>query len=246
MEDKAALAKFVTEEYIMIAEIWRSHISHFRRVALTFFPFLPYGSLLKRATLFEIAVLKYPLCNTDRSRLAQAVAQFCDGERPARVSLRIHGSAVPKASQNASPEPATQSHMWGPIHLPPPHIHPPIDGSVLLAFPPLIERFCPGGGDTMDPVGPSPLTIHVDLLKKLVGPWLAMSYKLKMDPDADSKLGWVLEMWGYSVSSTCLGVKHLVDPEFQFEGGSIGSHERMMEMFKIFHYTWYCIYFMPL
>mmetsp|Transcript_25055 Transcript_25055/g.63575 ORF Transcript_25055/g.63575 Transcript_25055/m.63575 type:complete len:832 (-) Transcript_25055:131-2626(-) len=103
---------------------------------------------------------------------------------------------------------------------------------------PLIERFCPGGGDTMDPVGPSPLTIHVDLLKKLVGPWLAMSYKLKMDPDADSKLGWVLEMWGYSVSSTCLGVKHLVDPEFQFEGGSIGSHERMMEMFKIFHYTY--------
>ncbi|KAG8461243.1 hypothetical protein KFE25_002432 [Diacronema lutheri] len=103
---------------------------------------------------------------------------------------------------------------------------------------PLVERFCAGASKTMDPVGPSPLVIHIEQLRALVGPWLAMSHRLKMDADADQQLGWVLEMWGYAIAAACAGVKHTVSAEFQFEGGSIGSHERRMEVFRIFHYTY--------
>lgn len=102
---------------------------------------------------------------------------------------------------------------------------------------PLIERFCKGGAARMDPVGPSPLIIHVRQLRALVGPWLDMSHRLKTDADADAQLGWVLEMWGYSIAAACADVRHLVSAEVQFEGGSIGSHERPMAAFKIFHYT---------
>jgi hypothetical protein len=56
---------------------------------------------------------------------------------------------------------------------------------------PLIERFCAGGSRTMDPVGPSPLIIHRELLAKLVGPWLAMSHKLKVTrPCCDAMCVW--------------------------------------------------------
>jgi hypothetical protein len=44
----------------------------------------------------------------------------------------------------------------------------------------LIERFCVGGSKTMDPVGPSPLIVHVEQLKRIVGPWLEMSHRLKV------------------------------------------------------------------
>ena len=35
------------------------------------------------------------------------------------------------------------------------------------------------------------------------------------DPDANREFGWVLEMWGYTLGALSLGIRHVVDPDFQ-------------------------------
>ena len=50
-------------------------------------------------------------------------------------------------------------------------------------------------GDRVQQVGPSPILIHVDALRRLAKPWYDLSFALKVDPAADAEFGWMLEMW---------------------------------------------------
>ena len=45
--------------------------------------------------------------------------------------------------------------------------------------------------------------------------WLDYSLALKLNKDADTRFGWVLEMWGYSIAAASLGIKHDVLRNFQ-------------------------------
>ena len=58
--------------------------------------------------------------------------------------------------------------------------------------------------DEVDPCGPSPILIHLPQLRKLTPEWLALSFKLKRDEEADKVFGWVLEMWGYTIAASRL------------------------------------------
>ena len=49
---------------------------------------------------------------------------------------------------------------------------------------------------------------------------LNLSLALKLDPVADRRFGWVLEMWGYSIAAAKLRVLHDVLSHFQVEGGA--------------------------
>ena len=69
--------------------------------------------------------------------------------------------------------------------------------------------------DVVDPCGPSPVLIHLDQLRKLTPEWLKLSFDLKRDAEADKVFGWVLEMWGYTLAATRLGIRHTVWKEFQ-------------------------------
>ena len=104
-----------------------------------------------------------------------------------------------------------------------------------------------------DPVGPSPVIIHVDQLRRIVQPWYDFTLKIMKDPEAVHALGWVREMWGYCIAAAHLGIKHNVLDAFQFEGGSIGNRERRLAWpvpptpvgpnrvdmpYYVFHYTY--------
>ena len=52
-------------------------------------------------------------------------------------------------------------------------------------------------------IGPSPVVVHKNDLESIAREWKDLSEKLKVNPEADSKLGWVIEMW---VSSLYLPV----------------------------------------
>mmetsp|Transcript_38662 Transcript_38662/g.101990 ORF Transcript_38662/g.101990 Transcript_38662/m.101990 type:complete len:201 (-) Transcript_38662:187-789(-) len=87
----------------------------------------------------------------------------------------------------------------------------------------------------VDPVGPSPVIIHKDLLARLVDPWWELCLELKRDPEANRAFGWVLEMWGWALSAAKAGVRHLVVPELQAEPGGVGIAP--IDRYYLYHYT---------
>ena len=100
---------------------------------------------------------------------------------------------------------------------------------------PVVARFV-DDPEAVDPCGPSPVLIHVDLLRRLTPEWLKLSFELKRDAEANKIFGWVLEMWGYTMASHRLGIKHLVWPNFQTEPSALW-HTNLDGKPHIYHYT---------
>jgi hypothetical protein len=89
----------------------------------------------------------------------------------------------------------------------------------------------------IQPVGPSPLIIRKDELARVTPLWLNLSLALKLDPAADARFGWVLEMWGYSIAAAAVGIRHTLIRSFQLEPGG-GSAALPLGDGYIFHYTY--------
>ena len=109
---------------------------------------------------------------------------------------------------------------------------------------PIVQRFV-DDPDTVDPCGPSPVIISVDLLRRLTPEWLRLSFELKRDAEANRIFGWVLEMWGctlptsspllplvprvrwvlemwgYTLAANKLGVRHYVWQSLQTEPSAL-------------------------
>eukprot|EP00966_Prymnesium_polylepis_P060483 1403361-Prymnesium_polylepis.1 len=117
----------------------------------------------------------------------------------------------------------------------------------------IVDKFVAGLGGKTDPIGPSPVIIHVDQLKQVTQPWYDFTIKIMNDNEAVQALGWVREMWGYCIAAANLSIKHRVLEAFQFEGGSIGNRERRLAWpvaptpviperddmpYYLFHYTY--------
>ena len=103
-----------------------------------------------------------------------------------------------------------------------------------------IDLVAPGTSwRSVQPVGPSPLIVKKSDLARLTPRWLDFSLKLKVDPGADKRFGWVLEMWGYSIAAASLGLQHDVLHTFQVEGGAgISADAAKSRGVYIFHYTY--------
>lgn len=106
----------------------------------------------------------------------------------------------------------------------------------------IIQKYWPEGKSSgLDPVGPSPLLIHLDQLRALTPRWLNFSYGLRSSDEAERVMqGWVQEMWGYSIAAASLGIKHKLVRNFQVEFGSLNRNvpEDFYRQAYIFHYTY--------
>ena len=100
---------------------------------------------------------------------------------------------------------------------------------------PIVQRFV-DDPDVVDPCGPSPVLIHLPLLRKLTPEWLDLSFVLKRDAEADKVFGWVLEMWGYTLAATRLGIRHYVWNSLQAEPSALW-HSDLDGDPHIYHYT---------
>mmetsp|Transcript_45882 Transcript_45882/g.153100 ORF Transcript_45882/g.153100 Transcript_45882/m.153100 type:complete len:227 (+) Transcript_45882:1003-1683(+) len=101
----------------------------------------------------------------------------------------------------------------------------------------VVRRYYQGDHRDVQPVGPSPAIMHVDTLKRLAPLWLDLSVRLKRDREADAALGWVLEMWGYSIACAALGVKNYVWQQLQIEPSASWRQNLTAEDPYIYHYT---------
>ena len=84
---------------------------------------------------------------------------------------------------------------------------------------PTIRKYWPEGSHKdLDPVGPSPLLIHLDQLRQLQPKWMEFSLGLRSSSEAEAVMqGWVQEMWGYSIAAASFGIKHRLVTELQIE-----------------------------
>ena len=87
----------------------------------------------------------------------------------------------------------------------------------------IIKKYWPeGDASGLQPVGPSPVIVHVDTLRKLTPRWLEFSLGLRSNGDAERVMqGWVQEMWGYSIACGSLGIRHRLVNNFQVEHGAL-------------------------
>ena len=107
----------------------------------------------------------------------------------------------------------------------------------------IIKRYWPEGSyKDVQPVGPSPVLIHREQLRKIYRKWLDFSLGLRSNGDAEKVIqGWVQEMWGYSIAAASVGVKHRLVEEFQVEPGALSTADQLKDFGKrhyIFHYTY--------
>mmetsp|Transcript_5600 Transcript_5600/g.16286 ORF Transcript_5600/g.16286 Transcript_5600/m.16286 type:complete len:444 (-) Transcript_5600:111-1442(-) len=108
----------------------------------------------------------------------------------------------------------------------------------------VVEKYWPGGSyKSVQPVGPSPLLIHLDQLRRVYQKWLDFSLGLRSNSEAERVIqGWVQEMWGYSIAAASQGIVHRLVEEFQVEPGALSTEAQLAEFaagrFYIFHYTY--------
>ena len=106
----------------------------------------------------------------------------------------------------------------------------------------IIKKYWPeGDASGLQPVGPSPVIVHVDTLRKLTPRWLEFSLGLRSNGDAERVMqGWVQEMWGYSIACGSLGIRHRLVNNFQVEHGALARHiaDDFHTKAYIFHYTY--------
>ena len=107
----------------------------------------------------------------------------------------------------------------------------------------VIKKYWPEGEySAVQPIGPSPVLIHLDQLKTLYQKWLDFSMDLRSNGAAEAVIqGWVQEMWGYSIAAASLGIKHKLIRDFQVEPGALSTPEQLRDFssrYYIFHYTY--------
>eukprot|EP00270_Netrium_digitus_P010068 TRINITY_DN3092_c0_g1_i1.p1 TRINITY_DN3092_c0_g1~~TRINITY_DN3092_c0_g1_i1.p1 ORF type:complete len:413 (+),score=86.17 TRINITY_DN3092_c0_g1_i1:123-1361(+) len=89
---------------------------------------------------------------------------------------------------------------------------------------------------SVDPVGNSPVIIKKADLLQLAPLWKNISLELKADPEADKEWGWVLEMYGYAITSAILGIRYILRKDFMIQppyDTEIGDN-------YMIHYTYGC------
>ena len=109
----------------------------------------------------------------------------------------------------------------------------------------IIKKAWPAGGMDgfrhVQSIGPSPVVIHRDDLEKIAKPWEETAVALKTDSEADGRLGWVIEMWGYAIAAAKVGLIHQEFKDFQVEPGALSSTPQLRGFpgrYWIFHYTY--------
>ena len=111
-----------------------------------------------------------------------------------------------------------------------------------LPLPHLPHRYWPeGDSEKLQPVGPSPLLIHIEQLEKLAPRWMEFSLGLRSNSDAERVMqGWVQEMWGYSIAAASVGVRHTLVRDMQVEASSLTPSvaRNFASKAYIFHYTY--------
>ena len=109
-------------------------------------------------------------------------------------------------------------------------------------FLPMVQTVCPSikSLSKVQPIGPSPAIIHKDMLKRIIPEWYRISIELKTHRAGyGDQLGWILEMYAFSISCACLGIEFKLLPKFQIEpvaqtqctAADLKSH-------SIFHFTY--------
>ena len=86
--------------------------------------------------------------------------------------------------------------------------------------------------------GPAPTLIHLDSLNRLIDDYIVITEEIEKDEDAKKKLGWVREMYAYSIAAATSDVKHIVEEPRQTMLISQPPADDDLYEASMYHYTW--------
>ena len=86
--------------------------------------------------------------------------------------------------------------------------------------------------------GPAPTLIYLDSLNRLIDDYIVITEEIEKDEDAKKKLGWVREMYAYSIAAATSNVKHIVEePRKTMLISQPPADDDLYEA-SMYHYTW--------
>ena len=96
-----------------------------------------------------------------------------------------------------------------------------------------------GGDQKLIPcTGPAPVLISRDDLVKLAPHWEEYTEHIETHPDAKERLGWVREMYAYSIAAAAVGVEHDVQEPRSTVLIAQPPADDGLGKASMFHYTW--------
>ena len=114
------------------------------------------------------------------------------------------------------------------------------------SLPPVMERLMQKLNDPKKIVdtkkilasGPAPTLIYLDSLNRLIDDYIVITEEIEKDEDAKKKLGWVREMYAYSIAAATSNVKHIVEePRKTMLISQPPADDDLYEA-SMYHYTW--------
>lgn len=103
--------------------------------------------------------------------------------------------------------------------------------------PRIVAKWYKGPREHVQPTGPSPALLHKKMLELVTNDWYELSVELKRDRETDACFGWVLEMWGWTITCARHGITHEVWQQFQIEPSATWRQNVSGEDPYIYHYT---------
>jgi hypothetical protein len=95
----------------------------------------------------------------------------------------------------------------------------------------VIKRHCKRNPEKVQPIG-FPLIIHEENLRAITDRWYILTEEMRGDKFTRKDVGWVCEMWGFSVAAAECGVEFKVERRCSF------SNEALNPSHSLIHYTY--------
>jgi len=105
-------------------------------------------------------------------------------------------------------------------------------------IPQIMKVYYSGDVDDIPCTGPAPVLLRTDLLRRIVPTWVWVTEGIETTDNHRNKLGWVREMYAYSLAAAITKVPHIVEPRYQSVLIAQPPADDYLGKAAMYHYTW--------
>jgi len=107
-------------------------------------------------------------------------------------------------------------------------------------LPQIMKHFYNGSVEDIPHTGPAPVLIRTDLLRQIVPTWLTITAEIENTPQFKQTLGWVREMYAYSLAVAVENIPHRTETRGLSVLIAQPPADDSLGKAAMYHYTWGC------